>query len=151
MAPADEDHGEVVADEVPVPVLGIELDGEAAWVTSRLRGVPTSRDRREAQGDIRARALLEHLGAGELGDGLVAPRARSLEVAVGGHPAGVHHSLGDALTVEVADLLEELVVLQRRRPSRADGALVLAVGTGWPCRLVSVRRSSSPPLTSSLL
>jgi len=39
----------------------------------------------------------------------------------------VHDALGDALAIEVADLLEELVVLERRRPALADRALVLVV------------------------
>jgi len=39
----------------------------------------------------------------------------------------VHDPLGDALAIEVADLLEELVVLERRRPAVADRALILVV------------------------
>jgi hypothetical protein len=39
----------------------------------------------------------------------------------------MHDALGDSLAVEVADLLEELVVLERRRPAIADRALVLVV------------------------
>jgi hypothetical protein len=42
----------------------------------------------------------------------------------------VHDTLGDALAIEVADLLEELVVLERGRPTVADGALVLVVADG---------------------
>ena len=43
---ADEEHAEVVADEVPV-VLGVELDREAARVARRLRGVPPADHRGE--------------------------------------------------------------------------------------------------------
>ncbi|GMA86039.1 hypothetical protein GCM10025868_12890 [Angustibacter aerolatus] len=71
--------------------------------------------------------LAEHLGSGVLRDRLVADRAVGLEVPEGGGAAGVHDALGDALAVEVADLLEELVVLERRRAASADGALVLVV------------------------
>jgi hypothetical protein len=39
----------------------------------------------------------------------------------------VHDALRDPLAVEVADLLEELVVLERRRSARPDGARVLVV------------------------
>jgi len=39
----------------------------------------------------------------------------------------VHDPLGDALAIEVADLLEELVILERGRPAVADRALVLVV------------------------
>jgi hypothetical protein len=39
---AEEEHAEVVADEVPVAVLGVELDGEPARVAGDLGGVPTA-------------------------------------------------------------------------------------------------------------
>ena len=42
----------------------------------------------------------------------------------------MHDPLGDALAIEVADLLEELVVLERRRPAVADRALILVVRDG---------------------
>ena len=53
--------------------------------------------------------------------------AVGLEVAVRRGAAGVDDALGHALAVEVADLLQELVVLQRGRATGADGALVLVV------------------------
>ena len=125
---ADEEHAEVVADQVPVAVLGVELDREAARVARRLGGVPPAGDRGEAQGDVGALALLlKELGARVLRDGLVAPGAVGLEVAIRGGPARVHDALGDALAIDVADLLEELVVLERRRAAVADRALVLVV------------------------
>ena len=42
--------------------------------------------------------------------------------------AGVHHALGNALVVEVEDLLAEMEVLERRRSTRADLQRVLIVG-----------------------
>jgi len=74
--------------------------------------------------------LLEQLGAGVGGDGLVADGAVGLEVAERGGATGVHHPLGHALAVEVADLLQELVVLQGGRTAGADRALVLVVVDG---------------------
>jgi hypothetical protein len=125
---ADEEDAEVVADEVPVAVLGVELHGEAARVTRGLRGVPATGHGREAQRDVGALALLlEELGAGVPADRLVADRAVGLEVPEGRHAAGVHDALRDALPVEVADLLEELVVLQGRRAACAHRPLVLVV------------------------
>jgi hypothetical protein len=61
----------------------------------------------------------------------------------------VHDTLGNALVVEVEDLLSEVEVFERRRPARADaqGVLVvvdgraLAGGERWPSiarRLVQV-------------
>ena len=37
---ADEEHFEVVADQIPVAVFGVELDGEAARVAQRFGRVP---------------------------------------------------------------------------------------------------------------
>ena len=119
---------EVVADEVPVAVLGVELHREAARVAGRLGGVPATGDGGEAQRDLGLLALLlEELGAGVLRDRLVADGAVGLEDAEGGGAAGVHDALGDPLAVEVADLLEELVVLQGRRATGAHRPLVLVV------------------------
>jgi hypothetical protein len=42
------------------------------------------------------------------------------------------HALGDALAVEVADLLEEVIVLERRRTTAADRPLRLVVLDGMP-------------------
>jgi hypothetical protein len=42
----------------------------------------------------------------------------------------VHYPLGDALAIEVRDLLQEVVVLEDGRAAVADGAVVLVVGDG---------------------
>ena len=51
---ADEEDAEVVADEVPVAVLGVELHREAARVADRLGGVAAAGHGREAHGDARS-------------------------------------------------------------------------------------------------
>src|SRR3954453_16187764 len=80
---ADEEHREVVADEVPVAVLGVELHREAARVARRLGRVATAREGGEAHGDLRLLpGLLQQLGPRELADRLVAPGAVGLELAV---------------------------------------------------------------------
>ena len=126
---ADEEDRQVVADQVPVAVLGVELHREAARVARRLGGVAAADHGREADGEVGALArLLEQLGPGERRRSArrrTCRRPRSSRTRVGA--AGVHDALGDALAVEVGDLLEELVVLQRRRAAGADGALVLVV------------------------
>src|SRR5664280_509445 len=121
-------------------VLGAELDGEPARVASHLGGVPAADDGGEPNGDRRALALVaEQLGPGVGRSGLVADGAVGLEGAVGDEAAGVHHPLGDPLPVEVADLLQEAVVLHRRRPARADRALVLVVVDGMALASGQVR------------
>jgi hypothetical protein len=68
----DEEDPEVAADEVPVAVLGVELDREAARVPGRLGGVPAPDHGREAQRDVGLLALLgEQLRARVVRDRLV--------------------------------------------------------------------------------
>ena len=79
MRVADEEHRRVVADEVVVALLGVELQREAARVADRVRRAQRAGDGREAQ---------EHLGPlADLGEELRARPARDvvghLEVAVG--------------------------------------------------------------------
>jgi hypothetical protein len=40
---------------------------------------------------------------------------------------GVHHALGNALAVEVLQLLDQVDILQQDRPARAGGDRVLAI------------------------
>ncbi len=49
---------------------------------------------------------------------------------MGAVAAGVHHPLGDALVVEMEDLLAEMEVLEQRRTAFADPQGVLVVGDG---------------------
>ena len=74
--------------------------------------LPATVEKRTKTGGLLARAL-EQVGAGDVGERLVV-----LEVAVGAEAAGVDDPLGDALVVEVEDLLAEVEVLQQRRAAR---------------------------------
>ncbi len=62
-------------------------------------------------------SFVEEGGRREVGGGAVAD-----EHAVRAGAAGVHDPLGDALVVEVGDLLAQVVVLQQRRPARPGRA-----------------------------
>ena len=107
----DEEDRDVVADEVPVALLGVELHGEAADVAGQVGRALAAGDGREAHEGRRLLAgPLEQVGPGDVGERLVV-----LEVAVGPEAAGVDDALGDALVVEVEDLLAEVEVLQERR------------------------------------
>ena len=119
----DEEHRDVVADEVPVALLRVELHCEAADVTGEVRGPLAARDCREP--NERGRALtsaLEQICARDGGQGLVV-----LEVPVGAVAAGVHDAFGDALVVEVEDLLAEVEVLEQRGPTVSRSQRVLVV------------------------
>ena len=137
----DEEDRDVVADEVPVALLGVELDGEAADVAGEVGRALAAGDGREADEDRGLLALaLEEVGPGDVGERLVV-----LEVAVGAVAAGVDDPLGDALVVEVEDLLAEVEVFQERRAARADPERVLVVGDGDA--LLGGQDRSSPSAT----
>ena len=122
----DEEHRDVVADQVPVALLGVELHREAAHVARQVGGPLVPGDGGEADEDGRALAgALEQVGAGEVGQRLVV-----LEEPVRAVAAGVDHALGDALVVEVEDLLPEVGVLEERRARLADAQRVLIVADG---------------------
>src|SRR5205823_10183101 len=66
---AEEEHRRVVADDVPVAVLGVELQRSAAYVALRIRGAALAGNRREAGEHWRLLADLgEDLRLGESGD-----------------------------------------------------------------------------------
>ena len=137
---ADEKHFQVVADQVPVSVFGVELRGEASRIAQRLGRVSAVDDRREPNEDRRALSLLlKKLGTRVLADRLVAKCAVGFEEPVGASAAGMDDALGDPLAVEMGDLLEELIILQRRS---ARGCRRFAgsgcSSTGWPWRVVNV-------------
>ena len=124
----NEEHFEVVADEVPVAVDRLELDREAARIALGLGRFLRARDGREPHKHRRLYAgLVEHAGAGVFRRRLVADLAIGLEIAVRPGAPRVHHALGYPLAIEMRDLLDELIVLERRRAALADrpGRLVV--------------------------
>src|SRR6201999_3826589 len=93
---AEEEHRRIVADDVPVAVLGIELEGGAADVAFRIGRAALAGDGREAREHGRLLPdLRENLGLGVPGD-VVGYR----EGAVGTPTLGVHAPLRDYLAVE---------------------------------------------------
>ena len=63
----DEEDRDVVADEVPVAFLGVELDREASDIARKVGGALVAGDRREADEGRRPLAgALEEVGAGEV-------------------------------------------------------------------------------------
>ena len=70
-----------------------------------------------------------------------------LEEAVRAEPAGVHHALGNALVIEVEDLLAEVEILEQRRAALADLQGVLIVGD----RNALLRRQPDPTVLHGLM
>ena len=107
--------GHVVADEVEVALVGVELDREAAHVAREVGRAARAGDGREAHEDRR----LARRVAQEVGLRVARERLVDLEEAVGARAARVDDALGDALVVEVGDLLAEVEVLEQRRAAVA--------------------------------
>ncbi len=120
----DEEHRGVVADEVVVALLGVELHREAARVADRVRAAEGVGHGGEAQEDLGAPAdRAQEVGVREAADVV-----GHLEVAVGAGAAGVHDALRDALAVEAGELLDEVLVLDQEGAADAGGSGVLVVG-----------------------
>jgi hypothetical protein len=121
---ADEEHRQVVADEVVVALLRVELDGEAAWVAFAVGRAALAADGREAHQRRGAAPLLaEHVRLAEPAHVL-----RALEEAERAGTLGVHDPLGDTLAIEVGELLDQLHVLQQHRTAVAGGQRAGVVG-----------------------
>ena len=134
---AEEEHRRVVADDVPVALLGVELERDAADVALRIGRAALAGDGREAREHRRLLAdLRENLGLGVAGDVV-----RDREGAVGAPALGVHAPLRDHLAVEMRQLLDQPDILQQRRAAPTGGHDVGVVsdrGAGRVGKLVRV-------------
>jgi hypothetical protein len=110
---ADEENRRVVADQIVVAFLGVELEREPAGIADGIGGSRFLGDRGKPRQHGRAQALL----AQEIG---FAPRRHvlgDLEEAVSASAFGVNHTFGDPF--ELGHLLDQVVVLQQDRTIRA--------------------------------
>ena len=119
---AHEEHRGVVADQIPVALLGVDLEGESAHIALGVRGAALAGHGREAQEAFALRSRLQGLRLR-----VAADIAGDAQRAVGAGTLGVDHALRNAFPVEVGVLLEELPVLDQQRTARAGGQAVLIV------------------------
>ena len=96
----NEEDGDVVANDVPIALFGVELDGETADIADSISGTTATEHSREAQEHgCLARCVGEHAGGRDVGcrfeEGELSKRART---------TGVDDALGDALVVEALNL-----------------------------------------------
>jgi hypothetical protein len=124
-AVTDEEHRGVVAHDVVVSVLRVELQREPAHVADGVREALLACHGGEP-GEHRGDApLLEEVSTGVPGDVL-----GDGEFTEGAGALGVDVALGDALTVEVGVLLDEVDVRQGDRALLADSHRVFLGGDG---------------------
>ena len=82
-------YREVVANQVPVPLAGVELDSKASRISEGLGAAPLVDDCGEAHDDGRLHAgRAEHIGTGVLGDVM-----GDLKEALGRSSTSVHNAL----------------------------------------------------------
>ena len=118
----DEEHRDVVADQIEVALLRVELRREAAHVADGVRRAPGPDDGREPDEHRGRRALAKESGRAE-----VVGTLGRLEGAVSAGSSRVHDAFGEPLVVEVGDLLAQVVVLEQGRAALTDGEAVVGV------------------------
>src|SRR5688572_11114639 len=99
----DEEDRHVVADQIPVTLIGIELDGESTYVAGRvLRSTLTGNGRKtdEYRRDFAS-------GVEQRGARIALERAIRLEETMRTRATRVNNALGDALVIEVGNLLAQ--------------------------------------------
>ena len=123
----NEKHRDVVSDDVPVALLGVELDRETAHIAREIGDplLPATVEKRTNSGRLLA-CPLEQIGAREVGQRFVV-----LEIAMRAEAARMHYPLGNAFMIEMKNLLAKMEIFQRGRPARADFQRVLIVGNRY--------------------
>ena len=141
----DEEHRDVVADEVPVAFVGVELDREAAHVARGIGRAALAGNGGEADEHRRALAGLgEDRRARQLRQRLVA-----FEIAVRARSARMHDALGNALVIEVRDLLAQDEIFEQRRTAQTRLERILVVRDRHARLVVSARPPESTRTRSS--
>src|SRR4051794_35528233 len=107
----DEEHWDVVADQVEGALVGVELGRKAPSVPYGVGRTARTEHGREAGEDRRLLALGEERGLGD-----VVGISVALEDSVCRRTAGMDHPLGNAFMIEMSDLLPEMMILQQARP-----------------------------------
>ena len=120
----DEEHRDVVADDVPVAFFGIELDREAAHIAGKSAEplFPATVEKRTKAGVFSPARW--KMSARVMSD----KRFIGLKKAVSPETAGVDHALRNALVVEVENLFAKMEVFERGRSPCAHPESILVIG-----------------------
>ena len=120
----DEKDRDIVADEVPVSLFGIELHGKPAHVTRCIDRTRAAGDRREPGKDRDLLALaLEQVSARQVGQRLI-----GFERTMRRGASGVNDAFRDPLVIEVKYFLAKDEILEQRRAASAGLQRILIVG-----------------------
>lgn len=120
---AQKKDGGVVANQIPVAFLGIELDGKSAYIPLRIGGAAFARHRGKAHKD--GCFLADAVEEGRAG--VARDIVRYTEGAEGPGTFGVHAAFRDNFPIEMSDFLQIPHVLHELRSSRSGGEAVVIV------------------------
>ena len=123
---AQEEHGRVVADHIPVAFFGIELQRKAADIAFRIGCAALACHGGETG---------EHLGfladfAEDFGAGVFCNVVRHGERTERARTFGVHTAFGYHFAHEVGEFFIQPQILRQQRSTRAGGQAILIVGNG---------------------
>jgi hypothetical protein len=118
------EHRNIVADEIEVAFLGIELDGEAADVARQIDRTGAACDGGKSYEYLGF--LFRVLQKGGLGK--LRKRFRGLEIAVRTGTARMHDTLWNAFVIEMGDLLAENEIFEQARAPLPAPERILVVG-----------------------
>ena len=119
----NEENRDIVADEIPVAFLGVELDRKTAHIARKVRRSLVSGYGREPHKHGRFFAgPLKNVGAGDLGQ-----RFMSLKETVSPVAASMDDSFRDPLVIEMEYLFPKMKIFEKRRSAIAGAQRVLVV------------------------
>ena len=120
---ANEEHRRVVAHQVPVALIGIELDRKTANVALRISSASLARHRREPHKHI---STLAHRGK-KARTCIVRYIVRNGEMSESPAPLSMHTTFRNHLTVEMRQLLHHPQILKQHRsaPSRSQRIAII--------------------------
>lgn len=121
---ANEEDGRVVAHEIPVALLGVELDGKAANVAVGVQVAALARSCGKAGKDGRDFTDLAEDGCGAVGCDIVCNR----EGAVSAPSLGMHAAFGQDFAVHVSHFFQMPDILQEHGTACSCGQTVGIVG-----------------------
>ncbi|PMQ14793.1 hypothetical protein JaAD80_19100 [Janthinobacterium sp. AD80] len=122
----DEEHGRVVAHQIPVALFRIKAHGETARIAFRVGTAAFPANGGETR---EGRRLLAHFTE-QFGLGVARDIVRDGKSAVGARTFGMHHALGNALAVEMLEFFDQVEVLQQQGTAGAGADGILVVGDG---------------------
>src|SRR5450759_1588701 len=120
----NEKDRDVVADQVPVAFLSVELDGKSAYVT---RGIYRTRAARDGRYASKHGCLLTYLSEYP-GGGVLFQRGGQLEESMHARRSRVNDTLGNTLVIEMGDFFAEDEILYQRGAERIGPERVLIIG-----------------------